>query len=245
MHKFIDRQDVDMAAVTAHAPHLAGLAERLSAFWADGGADILPLASGVVALANHELERCTALATGLPDACVLIALSDEQAPKLLLTRRAAKLTSHAGEVAFVGGKRDDSDVSSLAVAIREAAEEVALPKDSTTLLGYLPMQISKSGLLVRPVVAAVDSTVMGKLSANADEIDQMFWLPLSTFTEPPVDYVFDRQLLGVDKLMHTPAWVVDDAGGQVIWGLTARMIASLIEISEGIVHPWYYRLTDC
>ena len=76
-------------------------------------------------------------------AAVLIAITDEAQPKVLLTRRSAYLNSHAGEVSFPGGKRDPQDTSNIVVALREAQEETALNPFDVELIGDLPMQKSQ------------------------------------------------------------------------------------------------------
>lgn len=179
----------------------------------------------------------------VPDACVLLLLTDEPYPKVLFTCRATHLSSHAGEVSLVGGKRDVTDPSSLAVALREAQEEVGLSANKTTLLGYLPMQTSKNGLLVRPVVASVNPAVADELVVNHEEIEQIFWARLSSFYLSPVDYQLTYPIFGQVRQLHTPAWLVQDMGQtQVIWGLTARILASLMLIGFGVEHQWYYKL---
>lgn len=181
----------------------------------------------------------------LPQACVLIVITDEPNPRLLLTRRSSHLTSHAGEVSLVGGKRDETDISSADVALREAFEEVGLNRKDCEILGYLPMQISKKGLLVRPVVACVRADVADSLTPNQDEIARLFWLPFDVLRSPPVDYVFDRSFADKSTKLHTPAWVYDcddDGTPEIVWGLTGRILANLLEIGFGIKWTWYYRL---
>lgn len=172
-----------------------------------------------------------------PQACVLIVITDESRPRLLLTRRSSRLSSHAGEVAFVGGKRDDTDNSSAEVALREACEEVGLGRADCEVLGYLPMQISKKGLLVRPVVASVKADVVDKLTPSEDEIAHLFWLPLEMLHTTPINHIFDRELPNHTAQLHTPAWIYGD---EVIWGLTGRILASFMEIGFGVRHEWYY-----
>ncbi|MDO4451109.1 MAG: CoA pyrophosphatase [Moraxella sp.] len=172
-----------------------------------------------------------------PQACVLIVITDESRPRLLLTRRSSRLSSHAGEVSLVGGKRDDIDKSSAQVALREAYEEVGLDRADTQILGYLPMQISKKGLLVRPVVASVGADVVDKLTPSEDEIARLFWLPFGVLRNQPINHIFDRQLSNHTAKLHTPAWIYDD---EVIWGLTGRILASFMEIGFGVKWGWYY-----
>ncbi|MDO4442242.1 MAG: CoA pyrophosphatase, partial [Moraxella sp.] len=152
------------------------LSARLGAY---EGADILPytenneLLTGLVR--EQAIRHYERLLTDkpLPQACVLIVITDEPNPRLLLTRRSNRLSSHAGEVSLVGGKRDESDKSSSDVALREVCEEVGLVGADAQILGYLPMQISKKGLLVRPVVACIAPCVVDKLSPSEDEIDRL------------------------------------------------------------------------
>ncbi|UNU74014.1 CoA pyrophosphatase [Moraxella nasovis] len=223
------------------------------------GVDILPLTQNNELLTGSikdkiikskpikgkPIKKCQNLLNNhfLPQACVLIVITDENCPKLLLTRRSYHLNSHAGEVSLVGGKRDDADLNSIGVALREAYEEVGLASKDVTVLGYLPMQVSKSGLLVRPVVACVSPSVADGLTSNPDEIARIFWLPIDVLNAPPADYVFDGQ--ADNTKLHTPAWVYDcndDGQVEVIWGLTGRILASLMEIGFGVRHEWYYKV---
>lgn len=243
---FIDRQ-------TAYLDDgkFGKLATRLEQYWQTGGQEVMSLADGDNQLLSkqslsqiEQIMQTFADNPPTPDACVLIAISDEDEPRLLFTERDGKLKSHAGEVSFVGGKKDADDVSSWQVATREAFEEVGLSPDDASLIGFLPMQFAKNGLLVRPVVAKINQTAMDKLVANRDEIAKMFWLPLSYLQQnPPSDYVFDRWHNDKQYRLHTPAWVVQtDDGKQVIWGLTGRILANFLQLGYGVDCPWYYRL---
>src|SRR6218665_2492754 len=106
-------------------------------------------------------------------AAVLIAITDESDPKILLTRRSVYLSNHAGEVSFPGGKRDPNDTSNIVVALREAQEETALNPFDVRLLGDLPMQKARNGMLVKPVVGLIPPQV--ELIAQPSEIDRIFF----------------------------------------------------------------------
>ncbi|MDO4896609.1 MAG: CoA pyrophosphatase [Moraxella sp.] len=215
------------------------------------GVDILPVTDNNELLTGRVRENAIKHYERLltnnppPQACVLIVITDETEPKLLLTRRSNHLSSHAGEVSLVGGKCDETDLSSADVALREACEEVGLVEADADILGYLPMQISKKGLLVRPVVASILPDVVGRLTPSEDEIARLFWLPLDVLYATPVNVVFDRQIMHSTAKLHTPAWVYDrddDSMPEVVWGLTGRILASLMEIGFGVKWEWYYKL---
>ena len=93
------------------------------------------------------------------DAAVLIAITQEPIPRILLTRRAAQMRHHAGEVSFPGGRRERADISNIVVALREAQEETALNPFDVQLLGELPMQQARSGLRVKPIVGVIPPEV--------------------------------------------------------------------------------------
>lgn len=155
--------------------------------------------------------------TGLREAAVLITLccKDGQ-PQVLLTRRTTEMPTHKGEVAFPGGKREDSDADQIATALREAQEEVGLDPALVSVVGELDQVISKFGFLVTPVLSVVPATV--ELVADDRELDSMFWVPLSFFQRTPDEY-FQR-----DGIVM-PTWRYQHYR---IWGLTAYMIAELM-----------------
>lgn len=241
---FIDKQTVNLPITH----RFYTLAQALAGY---RGVDILPytdnneLLTGLVREGAIKHYQKLLNDNPPPQACVLIVIIDEPRPRLLLTRRSARLNSHAGEVSLVGGKRDDTDKSSAEVALREACEEVGLVGADAQILGYLPMQISKKDLLVRPVVACVGAEVVDKLVPSEDEIARLFWLPFEVLQTVPMDWTFQRMLPNKTAKLHTPAWVYDcddDGVPEVVWGLTGRILASLMEIGFGVRYAWYYKV---
>lgn len=152
----------------------------------------------------------------LAEAGVLVAITDEADPRVLLTRRAVHLSSHQGEVAFPGGKRDLGDSSIITTALREAQEEVALAPAQVRVLGEMDQVVSRFGYLVTPVLALI--APQQQFVANPDELDAVFQVPLSHFRAPPSRY-FERGSLRI------PSY---DYAGFHIWGLTAMMIAEMM-----------------
>lgn len=93
------------------------------------------------------------------DAAVLIAITQEQQPKVLLTRRSIHLSQHAGEVSFPGGKRDPSDTSNIVVALREAQEEAEAEVDIEQL--YCMYNIPRIGQIYVLFKAQLKDGVFG------------------------------------------------------------------------------------
>ncbi len=167
-------------------------------------------------------------------ACVLVAITNEDKPKLLLTKRSSQLSSHAGEMAFVGGRVDDGDLDTAHTALREAYEEVGLPCAMAQIIGYLPYQVSKKGDRVRPVVALISPNL--NLLGAESEVWQIVWADFLHFLQPATPHTMCLQRYGNQPFV-TPAWQVQ---GEIVWGLTARVIADLVHIGFGLHQTWYY-----
>ena len=138
-------------------------------------------------------------------------------PALVLTQRSSTLDSHAGEVAWPGGKQDPEDDSLLTTALREAWEEIALPPQSCNVVAELRPFISKFGLMVTPYVGLIEEPV--ELSANPDEIEAIFTLPLSWLKDDPRTQTDVVSRFG--ETHHVPVYHYD---GFRIWGLTAMIL---------------------
>lgn len=178
--------------------------------------------------------------TSIADASVLVAITHERYPKLLLTLRAAHMNSHAGEVSCAGGKYEIGDGNNVVTAVREACEETALPPDKVQLLGQLPIQTSKSGMSVRPIVALIAPDLI--LVPEIGEISRIFWADFeSLVTQPTVEYEVEYTMQNEKATLLTPSWQID---GETVWGLTGRVIASLLETGFDRQLEWYYRVQD-
>jgi len=107
--------------------------------------------------------------------CVLVTNAGDQAA-LLLTRRAAHLSAHAGQYALPGG-RVDAGESALDAARREAREEIGLELRPDAFLGQLDDYPTRSGYLITPLVAWVEDGA--RMSPNAAEVAQIYRVPLA------------------------------------------------------------------
>lgn len=231
-------------------PLLRQLAERLQTQLLDGIESFEAVDANI---ANNVDSNCrtdnsaqsarilqTLYDTPITDAAVLVAITNEPEPKLLLTRRAAHMTSHAGEVSCAGGRHEEGDGNNIVTALREAHEETALPPSKVQIIGQLPMQLSKSGMSVRPIVALIEPDLL--LIAEIGEIARIFWADFATLvTQEIVEYEIEYTMLEQTSIIVTPSWQVAD---ETVWGLTGKIIANLLEIGFDRKVDWYYRLQD-
>lgn len=159
---------------------------------------------------------------GKVDAAVLVPVTDESTPHIILTRRASHMSSHAGEVAFPGGKCDSTDASVIATALRESREEIGLPEDQVQVIGELDVFTSKVGLKVQPIIGMVPNDL--QLVPNPGEIESIFRVPVEFFLNEKVSYTHKFRFMGQEIVV--PSF---NFGDYVIWGLTAFMIVDLMK----------------
>lgn len=143
---------------------------------------------------------------------------------LLFTRRAARLSAHRGQVAFPGGAQEPGDPDLVATALRETFEELGIPPDVVKPVGILAPQPVISGFLVTPVVAILPSDV--SLRPAEEEVARVFHVPLSWLADPAHVRVEYREWEG----MRYPVYIYDPYDGEVIWGMTARVVRNLVEV---------------
>ena len=165
-------------------------------------------------------------------ASVLIPLVMRHELCLLLTERATNLSSHSGQVAFPGGRTDDSDIDAVDTALREANEEVGLPRELVEVLGVLPIYVTGTAYIITPVVALVQPGFV--LRPNPGEVADVFEVPLSYLMNPSNHQRHEFEFDGVTRQWLSMPYIerfADAAGDQTkeryIWGATAGMLRNL------------------
>lgn len=157
----------------------------------------------------------------LRPAAVLVALVERpHGLSVLLTKRASGLKHHPGQIAFPGGKRDESDASLTAAALREAHEEVGLDPFRVTVLGEMPVHETVTGFSVTPVLGHVSDGFAPVIQMG--EVEEAFFVPLDHLLDPANYSVQRRRWLGQWRSFYTVPW-----GPYYIWGATARMLRAL------------------
>jgi 8-oxo-dGTP pyrophosphatase MutT (NUDIX family) len=155
-------------------------------------------------------------------AAVLVGVVDRPQPTVLLTQRTADLQSHAGQIAFPGGKIEASDASPAAAALREAAEEVGLDRGLVDPIGYLDLYLTFSGFRILPTVARIDPS--HRLTLNRSEVDEAFEVPLAFLMDAQNHALHSRDWKGVIRRYYAIPF-----GERYIWGVTAGILRNLYE----------------
>lgn len=154
-------------------------------------------------------------------ASVLLAIVMHERPTVLLTERTAHLSTHSGQIAFPGGKTDETDADSVATALREAHEEVGLEGDFVQVLGALPTYITGTAFIITPVVALVRPGFT--LTPNADEVADVFEVPLEFLMNPANHQRHAFEGEGVRREWFSMPYR-DHRTERFIWGATAGML---------------------
>jgi len=165
------------------------------------------------------------------EAAVLVPfLRIEDAWHILYIRRANYPGDrHSGQVAFAGGKRDDVDDDLLATALREAREEVGIVADDVEVLGYINHHHTISEFQVRPYVGVMPWPY--QLELDDVEVARAFTMPLNWLAQASNYRTEERQ--HPDSKRPWPVVYYDLYDGEMLWGATARMTLSLIDVLRG------------
>jgi 8-oxo-dGTP pyrophosphatase MutT (NUDIX family) len=155
-------------------------------------------------------------------AAVLVPIIDRSQPTVLLTLRTTELASHAGQVAFPGGKIEPADESPVAAALREAREEIGLAPTLIEPIGYLDLYLTFSGFRILPTVARVKPNFT--LTLNPREVTEAFEVPLHFLMTPANHQRKTRDWNGFARDYYSIPYQ-----NRYIWGITAGILRNLYE----------------
>jgi 8-oxo-dGTP pyrophosphatase MutT (NUDIX family) len=170
---------------------------------------------------NPETWKKAGVAAVKP-AAVLIPVVDRPTPTVILTTRTDDLPSHAGQIAFPGGKIDVGDASPAGAAVREAEEELGLSPGLVEPLGYLDLYLTFSGFRILPTVARVAPGLV--LTPNSREVADVFEVPLAYLMAPENHLLKSRDWKGIIRHYYEIPY-----HDRYIWGVTAGILRNLYE----------------
>ena len=187
---------------------------------AEAGAEPVPLRG------DHSLTPGSKLPDGvLRPAAVLVPLVErDDGLWVILTQRTAHLSSHAGQIAFPGGRIEASDPGPVEAALREAEEEIGLPPSHVELAGRLDTYVTGTGYEITPVVGLIRAPY--PMRVDRSEVADLFEVPLSFVVDPGNHRQETRR--AASGLLRT--FFVLPYENRYIWGATAGMLVNLAEV---------------
>jgi 8-oxo-dGTP pyrophosphatase MutT (NUDIX family) len=153
-------------------------------------------------------------------AAVLVAVTDRPRPGVILTQRTDTLSRHPGQIAFPGGRIDPDDADAIAAALREAEEEIALPRAAVTVIGPADTYRTITGFQVTPIVGVVPPDL--PLVPAEGEVADVFEVPLDFLLDTANHVEVTVEWQGRDRHYYEISY-----DGRRIWGATAAMIVNL------------------
>jgi 8-oxo-dGTP pyrophosphatase MutT (NUDIX family) len=152
-------------------------------------------------------------------AAVLIGVTDRTEPGLILTVRREHMRTHAGQVAFPGGRIDPGE-DAVSAALREAWEELGLQPRSAEVVGAVDTYRTVTGYVVTPVLAVVAPDQ--PLSPHEHEVADWFEAPLGFVIDPANQQMKSALFRGRERHYYEIVW-----NDRRIWGATAAMLVNL------------------
>ena len=152
-------------------------------------------------------------------AAVLIAVTDRAEPGVILTLRRSDMRTHAGQIAFPGGRIDPGE-SAAEAAIREAWEELGLEQSQVVLVGKLDAYLTGTGYAVTPIIGIVPPDL--PLAPHEREVADWFEAPLGHLLDPANHQRHCVLFEGRERHYYRIDW-----NGRSIWGATAAMLVNL------------------
>lgn len=171
---------------------------------------------------NPHVDEELAAIEQVAAAAVLVPIVMRETLTVLLTQRSSHLRRHAGQIAFPGGRMDDTDSSPLGTALREAEEEIGLCAAHVEPVGYLDSYRTGTGFDITPVVALISPD--HDLRLDPSEVEFVF--------EVPFEFVMDPANLRTDKRIwrgRERRYYAIPYNEHYIWGATAGMLRNLRE----------------
>lgn len=152
-------------------------------------------------------------------AAVLIGITERAEPGVILTVRREHMRTHAGQVAFPGGRIDPGE-SAVEAALREAWEELGLQPETADVVGEVDLYRTVTGYEVTPVLAVVEPDQ--PLSPHEHEVADWFEAPLAFVLDAQNQQLKSALFQGRERHYYEIVW-----NDRRIWGATAAMIVNL------------------
>lgn len=155
-----------------------------------------------------------------PAAVLVPLVCREPGVTVLLTQRTEDMPSHAGQIAFPGGRPQASDADAVATALRETEEEVGLARRFVEVIGAVDHYRTGTGYEITPIVGIVTPGFITR--ADPREVADVFEVPLEHFLDEKNHQIQSRLWQGRERRYYAMPY-----GERYIWGATAGMLKNL------------------
>lgn len=179
-------------------------------------------------------DRDAPAAKAVNEAAVLIplVLHNRHWQVLFIRRAHNERDRHSGQVAFPGGRLEQSDTSHEAAALRETHEEIGIDASRINVVGKISPYITVSDYQVTPIVGILDWPTT--LSLQSSEVARAFLIPLEWLKERENFTFRTRDEMDAKSAQRHPIIVYEEYDGEILWGATARMTLNFIKaLDEG------------
>jgi 8-oxo-dGTP pyrophosphatase MutT (NUDIX family) len=153
-------------------------------------------------------------------AAVLVPVVERPRPTIIFTVRTETVRKHAGQISFPGGRIDPEDEGPIDAALREAEEEIELPRAEVDVIGIADRYRTITGYEVTPVIGVVPPDL--PLKPHPAEVAVIFEAPLDYLLDPKHQLIRTVEWHGSERCYYEIDWE-----GRRIWGATAAMIVNL------------------
>lgn len=159
-------------------------------------------------------------------AVLIILFHEDGKLKIVFIRRSEYVGIHSGQIAFPGGRYEESDKDLETTALREVEEEIGIKTDTVDILGHLTdLYIPPSNFMVRAFVGYVNEKPV--FNINEREVQEVLVLNYEHFKHPDVIKVREFKTHNSTRLTKAPYF---DVEGAIIWGATAMILTELLDL---------------
>lgn len=159
-------------------------------------------------------------------AVMIIFFHDDNRLKMVFIRRSEYVGIHSGQIAFPGGRYEDTDIDYRFTALREVEEEIGIKADSIEILGQLSdLYVPPSNFLMKIFVGYTKERP--EYIIDTREVKEVLEFALDDFRKEEIVKIKDFKAHNIDKIIKAPYY---DINGAIIWGATAMVLTELLDL---------------
>lgn len=170
--------------------------------------------------------------TARESAVLLLLFPKSDQLQLLFIQRAEYDGVHSGQIAFPGGRFENTDITLETTALRETAEETGIPANEINIIGKLTsLYIPPSNFNVHPFVGIINS----EPTFFPDPVEVAKVLPIPVFELQKPEIIQQKTITTSDGyVLDVPCYVYDD---HTIWGATSMILSEFLEVVSAASNP--------